>query len=336
MCNRQPKAVDLPPNYSCPHLLSFQSVEFNTNPTACDDVFCKRIESEKKYNDFLESLFKKYGRDTSDIADEVDLATGEIIVNNGHLEALKTKDDIWDPTFNNLEISASNGYEKKLDSSIGNPGEKAVSPVHIEDFQSPQIYKFKNLSLRDEMVSDCVFADEVPLASLFVENVCNETIPSQSCVRLKINDKTRKVDASALEKKSCLLPNSSGTLTDQRGLDTIKHKSIEQNEILHVISDTFSSPRRRNPLLSSPKTPLRRSFSKSKVRNSNSAKRRNFISLISMISPRPNLSTRHFNLGFQPLSQQTSFSGSSTQNTHSSSTCKKAFCFQCISESKKC
>ena len=42
----------------------------------------------------LEAIFDKYGKDFSGIGDEIDLKTGEIVVDNGHLLGMKHEMDI--------------------------------------------------------------------------------------------------------------------------------------------------------------------------------------------------------------------------------------------------
>lgn len=42
----------------------------------------------------FESIFKKYGKDFTEVGDEIDLETGEIVVNNGHLLSMRNEQDI--------------------------------------------------------------------------------------------------------------------------------------------------------------------------------------------------------------------------------------------------
>ncbi|KAH8674243.1 centromere protein Scm3-domain-containing protein [Xylariales sp. PMI_506] len=44
----------------------------------------------------LESIIAKYDKDFEGVSDEVDLVTGEIVVDNGHLRSLKDYDDLDD------------------------------------------------------------------------------------------------------------------------------------------------------------------------------------------------------------------------------------------------
>jgi Centromere protein Scm3 len=44
----------------------------------------------------MNDLFAKYGQDYSDVGDEIDLETGDIIVNNGHIEGMRHERDTGD------------------------------------------------------------------------------------------------------------------------------------------------------------------------------------------------------------------------------------------------
>ena len=55
-------------------------------------------KSQSRLKASWESIFAKYECDTSDFADEIDLKTGEIVVDNGHLRGLEMrqeKEDLW-------------------------------------------------------------------------------------------------------------------------------------------------------------------------------------------------------------------------------------------------
>ncbi|KAL9615800.1 MAG: hypothetical protein Q9160_009250 [Pyrenula sp. 1 TL-2023] len=58
-----------------------------------DDIELARDQNDSIFKSALESIFDKYSRDFTGIADELNLRTGQIVVDNGHLEALKQD---WD------------------------------------------------------------------------------------------------------------------------------------------------------------------------------------------------------------------------------------------------
>ena len=53
----------------------------------------KRARHDLYLKSRFEEIFQKYGRDFSDTADEIDLETGEIVVNKGHLAAITNETD---------------------------------------------------------------------------------------------------------------------------------------------------------------------------------------------------------------------------------------------------
>ncbi|KAL4916680.1 hypothetical protein BDW62DRAFT_102686 [Aspergillus aurantiobrunneus] len=57
------------------------------------DLHEARAQNDMRLKSVFEGIFKKYGRDFTDIGDEIDLQTGNIMVNNGHLHALDGEDD---------------------------------------------------------------------------------------------------------------------------------------------------------------------------------------------------------------------------------------------------
>lgn len=58
-----------------------------------EDIVGRREENNKRLQSAFESIFAKYSHDFTGVGDEVDLATGEIVVNNGHLFSLSDARD---------------------------------------------------------------------------------------------------------------------------------------------------------------------------------------------------------------------------------------------------
>lgn len=59
------------------------------------------LERDRRYNDLrlkgtFEDIFMKYAKDFTDVGDEIDLETGEIVVNNGHISRMRDEQDIGD------------------------------------------------------------------------------------------------------------------------------------------------------------------------------------------------------------------------------------------------
>ncbi|OJJ32063.1 hypothetical protein ASPWEDRAFT_61836 [Aspergillus wentii DTO 134E9] len=72
-----------------------------------------REQNDLRLKSIFEGIFEKYGKDFSEVGDEIDLETGEIVVNNGHLNGIEGEDDTGENGSWRLEpdLSASLGRE---------------------------------------------------------------------------------------------------------------------------------------------------------------------------------------------------------------------------------
>ena len=57
------------------------------------DLHTRRAQNDFRLKSIFESIFEKYGRDFDGIGDEIDLRTGEIVVNNGHIQGMTNERD---------------------------------------------------------------------------------------------------------------------------------------------------------------------------------------------------------------------------------------------------
>ena len=57
------------------------------------DLHARRAQNDFRLKSIFESIFEKYGRDFDGIGDEIDLKTGEIVVNNGHIQGMSNERD---------------------------------------------------------------------------------------------------------------------------------------------------------------------------------------------------------------------------------------------------
>ena len=60
------------------------------------ELQARRAQQEQHLKSRFESIFEKYERDFTDLGDEIDLETGEIIVDNGHLQKMQYERDVGD------------------------------------------------------------------------------------------------------------------------------------------------------------------------------------------------------------------------------------------------
>lgn len=78
--------------------LSLSAIQFATRQDPMYQLDKKRAKSAFRLKSRFEHIFEKYEKDFEGVGDEIDLRTGEIIVNNGHLQSLddeqeKSEDD---------------------------------------------------------------------------------------------------------------------------------------------------------------------------------------------------------------------------------------------------
>lgn len=58
------------------------------------DLQAARVQNDLRLKSIFERIFAKYGKDFSDVADEIDMESGEIVVNKGHLLGIQEETDI--------------------------------------------------------------------------------------------------------------------------------------------------------------------------------------------------------------------------------------------------
>lgn len=91
----------------------------------------KRAELDKKLKATFESIFEKYSKDFNGIGDEIDIATGEIVIDNGHLFRMqnKGKDDVWNCTRN---------QKKRVDEALEDPFSSKISSIICDENDEEQ------------------------------------------------------------------------------------------------------------------------------------------------------------------------------------------------------
>lgn len=82
--------------YDKPDELYEEEAEPAYNPEL--DLQQKRARLDLKLKSTFESIFEKYGKSFDGVGDEIDLYTGEIIVDNGHLLQMQDERDAGDPS----------------------------------------------------------------------------------------------------------------------------------------------------------------------------------------------------------------------------------------------
>lgn len=68
------------------------------------DLHARRAQNDFRLKSVFESIFDKYGKDFNGIGDEIDMETGEIVVNNGHILGMTNERDAGDGEFSSEEF----------------------------------------------------------------------------------------------------------------------------------------------------------------------------------------------------------------------------------------
>lgn len=87
-----------------------------------DEGYDPELERVRHLNDLklksrLEHIFSKYSRDFTDVGDEIDLVSGELVIDNGHLQHMRTECDLGGDRPGRLtemlvaEVNSENGEE---------------------------------------------------------------------------------------------------------------------------------------------------------------------------------------------------------------------------------
>ena len=79
-----------------------------------NDLHARRAQNDFRLKSIFESIFEKYGRDFDGIGDEIDMETGEIVVNNGHIQGMTNERDIGDAKHSSEKLGDSDHEDDQL------------------------------------------------------------------------------------------------------------------------------------------------------------------------------------------------------------------------------
>lgn len=71
----------------------FKRRRISKNDCSNEELQRRKARNDLRLKSAFESIFEKYGKDFSEIGDQIDLKTGEIVVNHGHLSAMRDEKD---------------------------------------------------------------------------------------------------------------------------------------------------------------------------------------------------------------------------------------------------
>ncbi|KAG8420674.1 hypothetical protein J3459_010832 [Metarhizium acridum] len=138
-----------------------------------DDGYQLAIEkayADNRFRATMVHIFRKYGRDFEGIGDEIDLSTGEIVVNNGHIENMRNEVDVGDvPRSHNGDTDDDDHHhhhhheeeEEEEEEDYDNDAD-GILLEDLPDDESGQYYSRKQGacdSLEDDDASQCWTSD---------------------------------------------------------------------------------------------------------------------------------------------------------------------------------
>ncbi|KAJ5641461.1 hypothetical protein N7490_005461 [Penicillium lividum] len=104
------------------------------------DLQAARARNDMRLKSIFEGIFSKYGKDFTEVGDEIDLRTGKIVVDNGHLSGMHEEKDIGDEQSWLDENDFSEGDENEIDKgqepSMGNSQGETPVPSNIGETDS--------------------------------------------------------------------------------------------------------------------------------------------------------------------------------------------------------
>ncbi|KAL2041320.1 hypothetical protein N7G274_005702 [Stereocaulon virgatum] len=108
----------------------------NTDPET--DLRRRRAQNDSRLKSIFESIFEKYGKDFEGVGDEIDMRTGEIVVNNGHILGMTGEKDAGDAGSSSEELES--GYyseDQDIETPVGyyelqDVGQKLDDSVHAD------------------------------------------------------------------------------------------------------------------------------------------------------------------------------------------------------------
>jgi len=111
----------------------------------------RRARLDYKLKNTFEAIFEKYGRDFEGVGDEIDLATGDILVNNGHLIEMLNEKDAGDASSSRLTMSED----------IAEPEEAFGSSMMDEEIEDDEDVEEGEAEDEDEDSEDALSEDDM-------------------------------------------------------------------------------------------------------------------------------------------------------------------------------
>jgi hypothetical protein len=130
------------------------------------DLQQRRARLDYKLKSTFEAIFEKYGQDFEGVGDEIDLETGEIVVNNGHLIEMHDERDAGDTSRRNLVRD----YTQEPEEMEGVPSSSLGETEVLEDEDNEEDEEEEEIVSEDEeMMEDDMILRGFAKANRFVQ-----------------------------------------------------------------------------------------------------------------------------------------------------------------------
>ena len=121
------------------------------------ELYEKRARNDLHLKSRFEAIFEKYGRDFSDVGDEINFQTGEVVVDKGHLKSMAHEQDVGGGSNSSdqsvLEHSTANGnlgsssvYGDTIQSSFGSSVRSTAKSIANSDIEVEEVLSVSTTS----------------------------------------------------------------------------------------------------------------------------------------------------------------------------------------------
>ncbi|CAF9928076.1 MAG: hypothetical protein ALECFALPRED_003942 [Alectoria fallacina] len=120
------------------------------------DLHARRAQNDFRLKSIFESIFEKYGKDFDGIGDEIDMETGEIVVNNGHILGMTNERDVGDAGGSSEELGSSDDDGEHSSTGYSEEHVEALRPYKTGDvavMEEPQVSEHSDFDA-DSLIGD--------------------------------------------------------------------------------------------------------------------------------------------------------------------------------------
>jgi len=242
--------------------------EMGENYEADEDLQTQRARLDYKLKSTFEAIFEKYGKDFDGVGDEIDLSTGEILVNNGHLMQMQNERDVGEAELrtSSLDHSSTSSDDEGMedvDSELDGDDTDAQSSDEKEERDDEEEEEEEEEDEDDEeeeddslsdgdMVEDDLILRGFSEASRYIhKKVQSEQVLSTN-VHMERLEAQRQLPASRTTAPSNVLPSCADILSQfgpQLGPEIVKYVKNKG-----ALDDSSIEPAWRAPPIASGRT----------------------------------------------------------------------------------